>query len=540
MTRKVSESTKIVFITGGVVSGLGKGITAAALGRLLKCRGYSVSICKLDPYLNVDPGTMNPYQHGEVYVTDDGAETDLDIGHYERFINECLSKSNNATSGQIYSDVIERERKGGYNGGTVQVIPHITNEIKARVMRVANQAKPDVLIVEIGGTVGDMESLSFLEAIRQLRWDVGIDNTAFIHVTLVPYLESSGELKSKPTQNSVKDLLSIGIQPDIIVCRSSKYPISDDIRRKIAQFCNVAPECVIENLNADSLYRVPLMLEENGLCRAVINKLSLEQREPDLTEWTAMVEREHNATKTAYIGLVGKYVELHDAYLSIAEALKHACIANDAKIKIKWIPAEDVTDANVNEILGDVDGVLVPGGFGERGLEGKIAAIKYARLNNVPFLGICLGMQMAVVEFARNVLGYENAHSTEVSPLTTHPVIDLMADQINNLDNIGGTLRLGGYACKLKNGTRAYEAYGKDEIRERHRHRYEFNNKYRDEIEKAGLKVAGVNEERDLVEIVELENHPWFVGIQFHPEFTSRPDEPNPIFKAFIKASLNK
>lgn len=540
MTRKVSESTKIVFITGGVVSGLGKGITAAALGRLLKCRGYSVSICKLDPYLNVDPGTMNPYQHGEVYVTDDGAETDLDIGHYERFINECLSKSNNATSGQIYSDVIERERKGGYNGGTVQVIPHITNEIKARVMRVANQAKPDVLIVEIGGTVGDMESLSFLEAIRQLRWDVGIDNTAFIHVTLVPYLESSGELKSKPTQNSVKDLLSIGIQPDIIVCRSSKYPISDDIRRKIAQFCNVAPECVIENLNADSLYRVPLMLEENGLCRAVINKLSLEQREPDLTEWTAMVEREHNATKTAYIGLVGKYVELHDAYLSIAEALKHACIANDAKIKIKWIPAEDVTDANVNEILGDVDGVLVPGGFGERGLEGKIAAIKYARLNNVPFLGICLGMQMAVVEFARNVLGYENAHSTEVSPLTTHPVIDLMADQINNLDNIGGTLRLGGYACKLKNGTRAYEAYGKEEIRERHRHRYEFNNKYRDEIEKAGLKVAGVNEERDLVEIVELENHPWFVGVQFHPEFTSRPDEPNPIFKAFIKASLNK
>lgn len=540
MTRKVSEGTKIVFITGGVVSGLGKGITAAALGRLLKCRGYSVSICKLDPYLNVDPGTMNPYQHGEVYVTDDGAETDLDIGHYERFINECLSKSNNATSGQIYSDVIERERKGGYNGGTVQVIPHITNEIKARVMRVANQAKPDVLIVEIGGTVGDMESLSFLEAIRQLRWDVGIDNTAFIHVTLVPYLESSGELKSKPTQNSVKDLLSIGIQPDIIVCRSSKYPISDDIRRKIAQFCNVAPECVIENLNADSLYRVPLMLEENGLCRAVINKLSLEQREPDLTEWTAMVEREHNATKTAHIGLVGKYVELHDAYLSIAEALKHACIANDAKIKIKWIPAEDVTDANVNEILGDVDGVLVPGGFGERGLEGKIAAIKYARINNVPFLGICLGMQMAVVEFARNVLGYENAHSTEVSPLTSHPVIDLMADQINNLDNIGGTLRLGGYACKLKNGTRAYEAYGREEIRERHRHRYEFNNKYRDEIEKAGLKVAGVNEERDLVEIVELENHPWFVGVQFHPEFTSRPDEPNPIFKAFIKAALNK
>ncbi len=540
MARKVSESTKIVFITGGVVSGLGKGITAAALGRLLKCRGYSVSICKLDPYLNVDPGTMNPYQHGEVYVTDDGAETDLDIGHYERFINECLSKSNNATSGQIYSDVIERERKGGYNGGTVQVIPHITNEIKARVMRVANQAKPDVLIVEIGGTVGDMESLSFLEAIRQLRWDVGIDNTAFIHVTLVPYLESSGELKSKPTQNSVKDLLSIGIQPDIIVCRSSKYPISDDIRRKIAQFCNVAPECVIENLNADSLYRVPLMLEENGLCRAVINKLSLEQREPDLTEWTAMVEREHNATKTAHIGLVGKYVELHDAYLSIAEALKHACIANDAKIKIKWIPAEDVTDANAKEILGDVDGVLVPGGFGERGLEGKIAAIKYARINNVPFLGICLGMQMAVVEFARNVLGYENAHSTEVSPLTTHPVIDLMADQINNLDNIGGTLRLGGYACKLKCGTRAYEAYGREEIRERHRHRYEFNNKYRDEIEKAGLMVAGVNEERDLVEIVELENHPWFVGVQFHPEFTSRPDEPNPIFKAFIKAALNK
>ena len=530
--------TKIVFITGGVVSGLGKGITAAALGRLLKCRGYSVSICKLDPYLNVDPGTMNPYQHGEVYVTDDGAETDLDIGHYERFINERLSKDNNATSGQIYSDVIERERKGGYNGGTVQVIPHITNEIKARVMRVADQAKPDVLIVEIGGTVGDMESLSFLEAIRQLRWEVGMDNTAFIHVTLVPYLESSGELKSKPTQNSVKDLLGIGIQPDIIVCRSSKYPISKEIRKKIAQFCNVSPECVIENLNADSLYRVPLMLEENGLCKVVLNRLHLEQREPDLTEWTAIVERERSAYKAVRIGLVGKYVELHDAYLSIAEALRHACIANDAKIKIDWIPAEAVTNDNAKELLGDLDGILVPGGFGERGLEGKISAIKFARENNVPFFGICLGMQMAVVEFARNVLKFNNAHSAEVSPSTPYPVIDIMADQVNNIENIGGTLRLGGYECKLKNNSKVFKAYGKEIIRERHRHRYEFNNKYRDEIDNAGLKVVGINEERDLVEIVELEGHPWFVGVQFHPEFNSCPDSPNPLFKAFIKAAL--
>lgn len=533
-----TQGTKIVFITGGVVSGLGKGITAAALGRLLKCRGYSVSICKLDPYLNVDPGTMNPYQHGEVYVTDDGAETDLDIGHYERFINEKLSKANNATSGQIYSDVIERERRGGYNGGTVQVIPHITNEIKSRVMRVANQTHPDVLIVEIGGTVGDMESLSFLEAIRQLRWDVGMDNTAFIHVTLVPYLESSGELKSKPTQNSVKDLLSIGIQPDVIVCRSSKYPISADIRKKIAQFCNVAPECVIENLNADSLYRVPLMLEENGLCKAVLNKLNLEQREPDLTAWTAMVERESAATQTVTIGLVGKYVELHDAYLSIAEALRHACIANDAQIKIKWIPAENVRDDNASEVLSDVNGVLVPGGFGERGLEGKISAIKYARTNNIPFFGICLGMQMAVVEFVRNVLGLEGAHSTEVSPLTQFPVIDLMADQINNLDNIGGTLRLGGYDCKLSTDSKVFRAYGESNIRERHRHRYEFNNKFRAALDTAGLRAVGINEERDLVEIVELSGHPWFVGVQFHPEFNSRPDEPHPLFTDFIRASL--
>ena len=533
-----TQNTKIVFVTGGVVSGLGKGITAASLGRLLKCRGYSVSICKLDPYLNVDPGTMNPYQHGEVYVTDDGAETDLDIGHYERFINEKLSRANNTTSGQIYSDVIERERRGGYNGGTVQVIPHITNEIKARVMRVANQSKPDVLIVEIGGTVGDMESLSFLEAIRQLRWDVGMENTAFIHVTLVPYLESSGELKTKPTQNSVKDLLSIGIQPDVIVCRSSKYPITADIRKKIALFCNVAPDCVIENLNADSLYRVPLMLEENGLCKVIIRRLGLEDREPDLREWTAMVERERAATRTVTIGLVGKYVELHDAYLSIAEALRHACIANDAKIKIKWISAEAVTDANAAELLSDVDGILVPGGFGERGLEGKIAATKYARLNNVPFFGICLGMQMAVVEFTRNVLGLDGAHSTEVAPLTPFPVIDLMEDQINNLDNIGGTLRLGGYDCRLKPDTKVYEAYGRENIRERHRHRYEFNNKFRAAIDAAGLRCVGINEERDLVEIVELDNHPWFVGVQFHPEFNSCPDAPNPLFKSFIKAAI--
>lgn len=533
--------TKFVFITGGVVSGLGKGITAAALGRLLKCRGYSVSICKLDPYLNVDPGTMNPYQHGEVYVTDDGAETDLDIGHYERFINEKLSRANNATSGQIYSDVIERERRGDYNGGTVQMIPHITNEIKSRILRVVNETHPDILIVEIGGTVGDIESLPFLESIRQMKWDAGEGNTAFIHVTLVPFLEAAGELKSKPTQSSVKELLGIGIQPDIIVCRSDTQPISKDIRNKIALFCNVSLDCVIENLNADSLYKVPLMLEDNGLCTAVCKKLNIDPKTPDLTEWIAMVNRESSSECDVTVAIVGKYVELHDAYLSIVEALKHAGIANKARIKIKWISAEALEPETVEDQLNDVNAVLIPGGFGERGLEGKILSAKYARINKIPFLGICLGMQMAVVEFARNVMGLEKAHSAEVAPLTPDPVIAIMEDQIHNLNNIGGTLRLGGFTCRMvKPDSIAAKAYGQEEIRERHRHRYEFNNCYRESMDAAGLRIVGINPERDLVEIVELDNHPWFVGVQFHPEFNSRPDTPHPLFTSFVKAAIDQ
>lgn len=530
--------TKLVFITGGVVSSLGKGITAAGLGRLLKSRGYSVSICKLDPYLNVDPGTMNPYQHGEVYVTDDGAETDLDIGHYERFINEKLSKRNNATSGQIYLSVIESERHGRYNGGTVQVIPHITNEIKARVMSVVNHSKPDILIVEVGGTVGDIESQPFLEALRQLRWNVGTQNCIFVHVTLVPYISAAGELKSKPTQHSVKELLSLGIQPDIIVCRSDRE-ISSDIRSKIALFCNIAPDCVIQNLNADSLYQVPLMLEEEGLCRAVLKTLGMEQREPRLAEWSAMVERERSPECSCSVAIVGKYIELHDAYLSIVEALKHAGIANKADVKINWINSETVNEHNVASILSSSDAILVPGGFGERGIEGKIVAVKYARENNVPFLGICLGMQMAVIEFARNVLGLADASSSEVNPKTPHPVIDIMPDQIGNIDNIGGTLRLGGYDCRLSPDSIARKAYNSEIIRERHRHRYEFNNSYRNMLSAAGMKITGINEERDLVEIVELDGHPWFVGVQFHPEFTSRPDEPHPLFASYIKAAIN-
>ena len=538
-------ATKFVFIPGGVVSSLGKGITAAALGRLLKCRGYSVSVCKLDPYLNVDPGTMNPYQHGEVYVTDDGAETDLDIGHYERFIDEKLSRDNNATSGQIYQTVIERERAGGYNGGTVQIIPHITDEIQARVMRAAARTNPDVLIVEIGGTVGDIEGQPFLEAIRQIRWSVGAENSAFIHVTLIPYLHAAGELKSKPTQHSVKELLSIGIQPDILVCRS-EMPVGPELRGKIARFCNVEPDCVIQNLNAPSLYSVPLMMEEEGLCRAVCKKLCLPQREPELGAWREMVQREQFPSKKCRIALVGKYIQLQDAYISIVESLKHAGIANDARVEIEMIAAEDVTDENAAEILADADGILIPGGFGTRGLEGKIAAARFARENGVPMLGICLGMQMAVVEFARNVLGYADAHSSEVDPDTKHPVIDLMADQLQNVDvesgamHIGGTLRLGGYDCTLQPGTLAARLYGRETIRERHRHRYEFNNAFRGDFVKAGMVLSGRNELRDLVEIVELPNHPFYIGVQFHPEFQSRPDSPHPLFTGLVAAALKE
>lgn len=536
-------ATKFVFITGGVVSSLGKGITAAALGRLLKCRGYSVSVCKLDPYLNVDPGTMNPYQHGEVYVTDDGAETDLDIGHYERFIDETLSRDNNATSGQIYQTVIERERAGGYHGGTVQIIPHITDEITARILRAAQRTNPDVLIVEIGGTVGDIEGQPFLEAIRQLRWSVGAQNSVFVHVTLIPYLHAAGELKSKPTQHSVKELLSIGIQPDILVCRS-EMPVPKEMREKIARFCNVDADCVIQNLNAPSLYAVPLLLEEEGLCRAICRKLGLAQREPALAAWREMVHREQFPQKECRIALVGKYVQLQDAYLSIVESLKHAGIANDTRVKIAMVQAEDVQAENAAALLGAADGILIPGGFGTRGLEGKIAAARYARENGVPLLGICLGMQMAVVEYARNVLGYADANSSEVDPKTQYPVIDLMEDQRQNVDaesgamKIGGTLRLGGYDCVLAPNTLAARLYGKPLVRERHRHRYEFNNAFRAAFEGAGMVLSGCNPQRGLVEIVELPDHPFYIGAQFHPEFQSRPDQPHPLFVGLVAAAL--
>ena len=530
--------TKFVFITGGVVSSLGKGITAASLGRLLKSRGYTVSVCKLDPYLNVDPGTMNPYQHGEVYVTDDGAETDLDVGHYERFIDVELSKANNATAGQIYSSVIERERRGGYDGGTVQIVPHITDEIQRRVKLAAQRTHPDVLVVEIGGTVGDIEGLPFLEAIRQMRWSEGNENCAFIHVTLVPYIAAAGELKSKPTQHSVKELLSIGIQPDIIVCRT-EYPLGDGLRGKISQFCNVPVENVIENRTAPSLYAVPLMLENQGLCHAVLKRLDMEQREPELCAWKAMVEHEQHPDKTCTIAVVGKYVELQDAYLSVAESIRHAATAYGARANIRYIRAQDVEPQNAAVLLGDVDGIIIPGGFGSRGLSGKQEAIRYARENKVPLLGLCLGMQMMAVEFARNVLGLTEADSTEVNPDTPDPIIDLMPDQVNNLNNIGGTLRLGGYDCRLKDGTLARMLYGEPVIRERHRHRYEFNNAYRDAFEAAGLMAAGINEKRNLVEILELKDHPFMIGVQFHPELKSRPDRPNPLFLGLIKASLN-
>lgn len=529
--------TKLIFVTGGVVSSLGKGITAAALGRLLKARGYSVSIMKLDPYLNVDPGTMNPYQHGEVFVTDDGAETDLDIGHYERFINEDLTKLNNTTSGQIYSAVLERERRGGYQGGTVQVIPHITDEIKLHIRKAIQKLEPDIMIVEIGGTVGDIESQPFLESIRQMRTQLGSRQCCFIHVTLVPYLSASGELKTKPTQHSVKELQSIGIQPDVIVARSD-YPLDKGIRSKIGLFCNVPDGNVIENLNARSLYEVPLMLEERGLCRVVLNTLDLEQREPNLTEWSKMVNNDLNPEKECCIALVGKYVELHDAYLSVAEALRHSGIANRAGVNIRWIAAEDVEKGNPDEIFTGVDGILVPGGFGERGLEGMMVAAQYARNHKLPYFGICLGMQIAVIEYARHILKWNDAHSTEVDFNTKHPVINLMEDQVNNLERIGGTLRLGSYTCRLEQNSLAEKLYGTNEVHERHRHRYEFNNEFIEDFKATGMRFTGWNPRRGLAEIMELPDHPFFVGVQFHPEFKSRPDDAHPIFKGFIAAAL--
>lgn len=529
-------STKYIFITGGVVSSLGKGITAASLGCLLKNRGLRVSIQKFDPYINVDPGTMSPYQHGEVFVTEDGAETDLDLGHYERFIDVNLTHNSSITTGKIYWSVITKERRGDYLGGTVQVIPHITNEIKHRIQRVAKEGNPDVVITEIGGTVGDIESLPFLEAIRQLKHDVGRENVLYIHVTLVPYLEMAGELKTKPTQHSVKELRSIGIQPDIIVCRSSR-PLTDEIKEKIGLFCNVEADSVVQNLDASTIYEVPLLLEKEGLDDLVVDMLGLQCDELDLSEWEQIVRKINNPKHKVRIALVGKYVELHDAYLSVAEALCHGGIANDTKVEVKWVHSAEVTEQNVKEYLEDADGILIPGGFGDRGIDGKIAAVRYAREKKVPLLGICLGMQLAVVEFARNVAGLKGAHSSELNPGTSYPVIDLMPEQ-KEIEDLGGTMRLGLYPCKLAKDTRAFEAYGEEIIYERHRHRYEVNNEYRELLAEKGLVISGLSPDERLVEMIELKDHPWFVGCQFHPEFKSRPNRPHPLFRDFVKAAL--
>ncbi len=528
---------KYIFVTGGVVSSLGKGITAASLGRLLKARGLKVTLQKFDPYLNVDPGTMSPYQHGEVYVTDDGAETDLDLGHYERIVDIDLTKYSSITSGKIYWSVLNKERRGDYLGGTVQVIPHITNEIKLMLKRIASVNDVDVVITEIGGTVGDIESQPFLEAIRQIRYEVGRENVMYIHVTLLPYLSKAGELKTKPTQHSVKELLSIGIQPDVLVCRT-EVEISADLKSKIALFCNVDKQNVIQNADADSLYDIPLLLEKEGLPKLVCDKFKLTCNEPDLTEWKDMVQRSKNPAHKVKIALVGKYVELKDAYLSVAEALRHGGIDNSADVDINWVHSELVDETNYEEILKDSDGILVPGGFGDRGIEGKILAAKYARENKIPFLGICLGMQMAVVEFARNVLKYEGADSTEFNAETNYPVIDIMNDQ-KDIENLGGTMRLGSYPCRLVENTKAKEAYdGADIINERHRHRFEFNNDFRKVCEDNGLIISGTSPDNRLVEIVELKDHPWYVAAQFHPEFKSRPTRSHPLFKNLIKASI--
>ncbi len=527
-------ATKYIFVTGGVVSGLGKGITAASLGRLLKARGLRVTMQKFDPYLNVDPGTMNPFQHGEVFVTDDGAETDLDLGHYERFIDESLSQNSNVTSGRIYWNVIRKERNGDYGGGTVQVIPHITNEIKERIA--AEKDNVDVSIIEVGGTVGDIESQPFLEAMRQFATEEGRENCLFIHVTLVPYLNCSHEHKSKPTQHSVKELLSIGIQPDIIVLRSEK-PLPDDIKQKIALFCNVRPECVIENLDLPLLYQVPLALREERLDSIVCRRFGLDTPGPDLADWIAMVNTAMSLTDSVTIALVGKYVELHDAYLSVAEALTHGGFGNKVKVNIRWVDSEKITPENVGEVLAGVDGVLVPGGFGQRGIEGMIDAIRWARENRVPFLGICLGMQLAIVEYARHVVGYADANSAEFDPQSTHHVIDLMPEQ-KDVEQLGGTMRLGKYPCKLTEGTLAWKLYhGEPLIYERHRHRYEVNNEYRGQLEAAGLVFAGRSPDDRIVEMMELPGHPYFIGSQGHPEFKSRPNRPHPLFQGLVAAA---
>ncbi|HAL29850.1 MAG TPA: CTP synthase [Coriobacteriia bacterium] len=528
--------TKHIFVTGGVVSGLGKGITAASLGRLLKGRGLKVTIQKLDPYLNVDPGTMSPFQHGEVFVTDDGGETDLDLGHYERFIDESLTRDCSVTAGSIYQAVLTKERKGDFLGGTVQVIPHITNEIKGRVIRLAEQTQADVVITEVGGTVGDIESLPFLEAIRQLRKDVGRDNVCYIHVSLVPYIAASGELKTKPTQHSVKELRSIGIQPDFIVCRSDR-PIDAGIRRKIALFCDVDTKAVISCEDAPSIYEVPLTVHEQGLDAMVIDRLDLDCGELDVGEWRGFVEHRRSLKQTVDIALVGKYVALPDAYLSVNEALDHAGVFHDRKVNIHWLDAESLSPDEVEGRLADFDGILVPGGFGVRGIEGKVRAARWAREQGVPYLGVCLGMQVAVVEFARHVAGLEDANSAEFDPVTPHPVIDLMREQ-HDVHDMGGTMRLGAYPCKVLPETKGYDAYGEAVVYERHRHRFEVNNAYRQQLTDAGLVISGLSPDERLVEMVELPDHPWFLGMQGHPEFKSRPTRPAPLFRDFIGAAV--
>ena len=526
---------KYVFVTGGVVSGLGKGICAASLGRLLKQRGLRVKNQKFDPYLNVDPGTMSPYQHGEVFVTDDGAETDLDLGHYERFVDESLSGASSVSAGKIYWNVLNRERQGAYLGGTVQIIPHVTDEIKRCIYQMESE-DIDVLISEIGGTVGDIESQPFLEAIRQVAVEKGRQNVLYIHVPLIVQIPGSGELKSKPTQHSVKELLSVGIQPDILVCRTDAE-ISEDVRHKIALFCNVEPDCVIQNLTAQTLYEAPLLLEREGLADCVCRKLGLGNVQPDLTEWTAMVRRIKAAKRHVRIALVGKYIQLHDAYLSVSESLFHAAAANDAVCDIKWVDSEELTQENINDVLGDCEGILVPGGFGDRGIEGMILAARYAREKDVPYLGICLGMQIAVIEFARNVVGWADANSAEFTSSSLHPVIDLMPEQ-QGITAKGGTMRLGQYPCALDKESKAYELYGEETVYERHRHRYELNNDFREELCEKGLRLAGLSPDGRLVEVVENPANRWFVAAQFHPEFKSRPNKPQPLFYGFVRAAL--
>ena len=526
---------KYVFVTGGVVSGLGKGITAASLGRLLKARGYKVTMQKFDPYINIDPGTMNPVQHGEVFVTDDGAETDLDLGHYERFIDENLTKQSNVTTGKVYWSVLSKERRGDFGGGTVQVIPHITNEIKSRFYRNDGCKDTQIAIIEVGGTVGDIESQPFLESIRQFQHDVGRENAILIHVTLIPYLGASGEMKTKPTQASVKELQGMGIQPDIIVCRTER-PLEPGIKDKIALFCNVPTDHVMQNLDVETLYEAPLAMEKEHLADVACKCLKLDCKTPDMEEWQTMVHTLKNLEKDVTVALVGKYTSLHDAYISVVEALKHGGLAHKSNVTIKWIPSEDLNEENADELLHDVSGILVPGGFGDRGIDGKITAIRYAREHGIPFLGLCLGMQLAIVEFARHVCGFNDAHSIELDPQTTHPVIHLMPEQ-DGIEDIGGTLRLGSYPCVLDKDSKAHAVYGESTIHERHRHRYEVNNDYRNALTEKGLNLCGLSPDGRIVEMIEISDHPWFIATQAHPEFKSRPNRPHPLFKGFVEAA---